>query len=68
MTSTGENAVLRLWIKDSGLGFDHRTIRSQIREDSELMAYGRGMPLIERIVSELQYLGNGNHVLVEYPL
>jgi CheY-like chemotaxis protein/anti-sigma regulatory factor (Ser/Thr protein kinase) len=63
-----ERAMLRLWIKDSGPGFEHQTyVDSEVSGDGQ-KTHGRGIALVRRICESVNYIGKGNHVEVEYVL
>lgn len=58
----GPQPVLRITMRDSGAGFDHRACRSQVPPR------GRGMALIDALCVDVEYRGSGNEVSVSYLL
>jgi len=59
--------LLRMHIKDSGNGFDYRSI---IGSDvsSSTRPSGRGLALVNSLSSRIEFSGNGSEVTVYYPL
>lgn len=71
-TSESDGAgVLRLICRDSGEGFDHRSMlssRSEMAEPDEYRPYGRGISLVRQMADSVIYRGNGNEVEVRLRL
>ena len=68
----GSQAVLDIFIQDSGPGFDYQQIGSEsdneaLKEDQD-RTYGRGIALVRNLCSEVVYSGTGNKVWVRYVL
>ncbi|MBF0448879.1 MAG: SpoIIE family protein phosphatase [Magnetococcales bacterium] len=55
---------LRIDIKDSGEGFDHANVQSELEDN--LTHGGRGIALIRSMCSKLVYHGNGNRAVAYY--
>jgi serine phosphatase RsbU (regulator of sigma subunit)/anti-sigma regulatory factor (Ser/Thr protein kinase) len=61
-------AILRLWVRDSGPGFDLSGLSAQGGCRDQTHAHGRGIALVYSICDKVTYFGNGNYVEVEYAL
>ena len=63
----GQQGDLTLRVEDSGQGFDYLTLRDA-PDDHQYS--GRGIPLLKRICSQLEYQGEGNIVeaVIHWPL
>jgi len=59
--------VLRIWMKDSGAGFDHATVMQRDITGNR-QAHGRGVALIRNLSQQVEYHGCGNEVTVLYSL
>lgn len=59
--------LLRIRVKDSGPGFDHRAFTARSLDDNTSLC-GRGIPLVKSLCEDMRYLGNGNEVVVHYAL
>lgn len=59
--------LLRIYVKDSGPGFDYHTFVSRNLDDNTTLC-GRGIPLVKSLCEDLRYLGSGNEVVVHYAL
>ncbi|WP_374351799.1 SpoIIE family protein phosphatase [Chitinimonas sp.] len=63
-----ERALLRLWMKDSGEGFDFaRQDMARLSDDGQ-QTHGRGLALVRRLCESVLFVGSGNQVEVEYAL
>ncbi len=62
--ATSDSGELTVEVIDTGPGFDYSKQDNQTREQAEL--HGRGISLLRTICSKVEYLGDGNHVRVEY--
>ncbi|MGB3940697.1 MAG: fused response regulator/phosphatase [Candidatus Manganitrophaceae bacterium] len=58
---------LMISVRDTGSGFDHRSMLESEKK-AVLRPSHRGIPLVKSLCSEIRYLGNGNKVIVRYPL
>jgi len=63
--STFEESNFEIEIKDDGKGFDYKNIPSPHDPDKLLEAHGRGIFLTSIYYDEVNYLGNGNKVLLK---
>lgn len=54
-------------VKDSGRGFDHEAVM-RVDITQSLECFGRGIALVREFCENVTYLGNGNEVIVHYPL
>jgi hypothetical protein len=59
--------ALRIWMKDSGAGFDHAAVMQRDIAGSQ-KAHGRGVALIRNLSQHVEYHGCGNEVTVLYSL
>ncbi|WP_292934744.1 fused response regulator/phosphatase [Noviherbaspirillum sp.] len=59
--------AIRIHIKDSGKGFDHKAVNAQDPEP-DIKLYGRGIMLVNSLCHSLQFLGDGNEVISYYCL
>ncbi|HEX5364686.1 MAG TPA: SpoIIE family protein phosphatase [Gallionella sp.] len=57
---------LRIRMKDSGEGFDHRQRNVQFHDCT--LRHGRGIALLYKVCRSVQYLGNGSELVVEFDL
>lgn len=57
---------VRIRVRDSGSGFDYRTMEMEPKNQIELAQHGRGIALVKSIAHQLQYVGNGNEVMAYY--
>lgn len=64
--ASGGAALLRIRVRDSGDGFDYRQVVTKIAADTQ--RHGRGIPLLYNVCSEVQFLGNGSELVVEFNL
>lgn len=64
----GDRSLLRLWIRDSGRGFDHAKLAFEQGGDDETQTHGRGLAMIRKMAMNLRFAGSGNHIVVEYGL
>lgn len=60
------SATLRVHVNDSGDGFDHHHVITHMATTDQ--RHGRGIPLLYRLCSSVNYLGNGAEVEVEFEL
>lgn len=60
------SATLRIHVNDSGDGFDHHHVITRMANSEQ--RHGRGIPLLYRVCSSVNYLGNGAEVAVEFEL
>jgi anti-sigma regulatory factor (Ser/Thr protein kinase) len=60
------SATLRIHVNDSGDGFDHHHVITRMANSDQ--RHGRGIPLLYRVCSSVNYLGNGAEVAVEFEL
>lgn len=60
------SATLRVHVNDSGDGFDHHHVITHMATSDQ--RHGRGIPLLYRLCSSVNYLGNGAEVEVEFEL
>jgi len=63
----GGQPLLRIWMKDSGAGFDHSAVMQRDIAGNR-QAYGRGVALIRSLSQQVEYRGSGNEVTVLYSL
>lgn len=59
--------VLVIRIQDTGSGFDYETVLQAPRTE-ETSPWGRGIPLVKSLCSELHYRGGGNEAVAYYEL
>lgn len=64
IANKADSGKLAIIIEDSGVGFNYENHMSKL--DSNQQVFGRGIPLIKSICTELNYKGNGNTVSVLY--
>ncbi|MFL0809631.1 MAG: fused response regulator/phosphatase [Agarilytica sp.] len=57
---------VELTITDSGKGFDYRNMMKKLEENAD--PFGRGIPLLKHLCSELDYTNEGKTVRVVYQL
>ena len=62
--ATSDSGELCVEVIDSGEGFDYGEDNKQTKEQAAL--HGRGISLLHTICQKVEYVGNGNHVRVEY--
>ncbi|KAF0202687.1 MAG: response regulator [Gallionellaceae bacterium] len=65
-TDAGGGELLRIRVSDSGDGFDHHQVANKIAADTQL--HGRGIALLYKVCSTVQFLGNGSELMVEFNL
>jgi CheY-like chemotaxis protein/anti-sigma regulatory factor (Ser/Thr protein kinase) len=66
----GHQAVLDIFVQDSGPGFDFETVAHNamaLAEDAD-RSHGRGIALVQSLCSQVVYSGIGNKVWVRYVL
>ncbi|NNL57257.1 MAG: serine/threonine-protein phosphatase, partial [Pseudomonadales bacterium] len=63
--ATSDSGELTVEVIDTGPGFDYQA-QDQKRGSGEVALHGRGIALLHSICRKVEYLGNGNHVRVEY--
>jgi len=63
-TCEGDLGCLRIFIEDSGPGFDFENRKKCMQNN--VGHSGRGIPLIENLCSEIRYEGKGNQVVALY--
>ncbi|MFO1380271.1 MAG: fused response regulator/phosphatase [Chitinivorax sp.] len=56
--------VLRIKVRDSGRGFDYTS--RLVAADDDSQTHGRGIRLLRNLATSIQYLGNGNEVVLYY--
>lgn len=61
----GEEAVLRVQVTDSGPGFDYQHLVLDREIDDQEHYHGRGLRLVKRMCSRLEFFGRGNQALAE---
>ena len=52
-------------VTDQGLGFNPRTVPDPTRGDRLSQPHGRGVMLMRALMDRVEYLGRGNHVVLE---
>jgi PAS domain S-box-containing protein len=62
--------IMKIYMKDSGDGFDFDSVVDQIEMTEKRIRHGRGIPLLRATCNALQYLGNGSEVIayIELPI
>jgi len=65
ITSTFENNIFEIEVKDDGNGFDYKNIPSPNDPDKLLEAHGRGVFLTSIYYDEVKYLDPGNKVILK---
>ncbi|MBV1776712.1 SpoIIE family protein phosphatase [Burkholderiaceae bacterium DAT-1] len=63
-----EQAILRLWVRDSGPGFDLAKVERNNHVDDARQTHGRGIPLVQRLCKSVRWMEHGNLVEAEYQL
>lgn len=66
-TETGGEPVLRIYMKDSGAGFDHAAVMQRDISGNGT-SHGRGVALVKNLSRQVEYHGCGNEVTVMYSL
>jgi len=66
-TRVNGKKVLRFEVKDSGKGFPYQEVM-HTADNHPHQPFNFGIPLLKKLCSDLQYLGDGNEVYVDYPL
>lgn len=66
VSNTDGSTFLRIRVKDSGNGFDHRHCATQCAEGTA--RHGRGIPLLYNVCRSVRFFGNGSEVEVEFNL
>ena len=66
LITVGYRPMLKIWVKDSGPGFDHKSTRT--RPDAGALPYGRGIDLVRGLCAVVDYRGSGNEVGALYEL
>ena len=61
-----ENHLISITIQDSGKGFSYPTGKLEQLPESLLLAYGRGLLIIQKLCASMTHLGNGNCVVLEF--
>jgi hypothetical protein len=64
--TAGGQRQLRIRIEDSGPGFD--TTALDLHEDDPLRLHGRGIVLVRRLCTRLDFRGRGNLVEAVFPI
>jgi PAS domain S-box-containing protein len=59
-------AFLRIRVTDSGDGFDYHHITGAVVESTQ--RHGRGIPLLNKVCSKVQFSKGGSEILVEFEL
>ena len=62
----GERPMLKIWVKDSGSGFDYKS--GPAPQDDATRAHGRGLELVRGLCAALEHDGCGNAVSAWYDL
>ena len=62
--SSSEGNIVRIYIKDSGNGFDYQWIAAAAPVDKKALS-GRGIMLVRHLCRSLEYFGKGNEVCAE---
>lgn len=62
----GDTNQIEFVVSDSGKGFDHEHVCASL--DADRVSYGRGIALLKRICSSLQYSKGGSRVVAIYDL
>lgn len=62
--SENNGRLLKIRVKDSGAGFNHAALNSEIKDNVSL--FGRGIELVRSVSTGIEYLGCGNEVVVHY--
>lgn len=63
-----EAGVIRIVVQDSGNGFPYPTGRLAQMPESLLLAYGRGLLIIQQLCQSVTHIGNGNCVVLEFSI
>ena len=58
--------MISISIQDSGKGFPYPTGKLEQMPESLLLAYGRGLLIIQKLCASMTHLGNGNCVVLEF--
>lgn len=61
-----EGGKLQVRVRDSGAGFDYQSVLARIGDAHD--KYGRGLPLVKQLTQGMRYNGQGNEIIVEYPM
>lgn len=61
-----EDNYVELILTDSGQGFDYSSFAEDVDENAE--SHGRGLPLLKRLCSTMEYSNEGKTVRAVYPL
>jgi len=56
--------VLRIRLRDTGKGFDHPARLAAADDDTQ--THGRGIRLLRNLAASIQYIGNGNEVVLYF--
>jgi len=62
---TGQHCI-RIRVRDSGPGFDHRQIREALEGRGDKRLWGRGLNLVRQLCHQVRYQGSGNVVEADY--
>lgn len=65
-TPTQDGGQLSIDVKDTGKGFDYEAVNNEKCLSSKDSFCGRGVPLMRKICSSIEYFRPGNHVRVTY--
>ncbi len=65
--TAGNRPMLRIWVKDTGAGFDYNE-HPAVGPDAEARPHGRGITLVRRLCATVDYHGCGNVVCALYDL
>jgi CheY-like chemotaxis protein/anti-sigma regulatory factor (Ser/Thr protein kinase) len=60
-------AMLRIWVKDTGAGFDY-TLRPASATGADAQPHGRGIKLVRQLCESVEYYGCGNVVCALFDL
>ncbi|MEM7259504.1 MAG: ATP-binding protein, partial [Pseudomonadota bacterium] len=63
-----DHGAIRMVVKDSGGGFPYPTGQLSQMPDSLLLAYGRGLLIIQQLCLSVTHIGNGNCVVLEFSI
>lgn len=57
---------IRIRVRDSGPGFDHRQIQEALEGRGDKRLWGRGLNLVRQLCEQVRYHGSGNLVEADY--
>jgi anti-sigma regulatory factor (Ser/Thr protein kinase) len=61
-----QRLAIKVYMRDSGKGFDHVAVTAKADETPQRRLHGRGIMLVKALSHSLQYLGAGNEVVAYY--